>query len=264
MGKVHKIGEEYYVEFEARGLKYQQKAGPDEQAAWKLLAEIEGKIKNGEMGIMVRDVDVDIFWRDFINDAKSQHTMKTVQRFLLTIEHFDAFCKTDFSEVKKLSQLTPKVFERYRAYLIKISSEKYLKVKPRAINLTLMLLRGIFDYAIKLGYLNDNPVLHIRMLVPVAAHAPRCWDEKKFNDFVQRHGAVLADKSGQDLENFLRQGLDDREFEDHVSLPILRNSFARYVLRRGMAFVKLYKFLGYDDIVKTVRYIGFWGTGGLT
>ena len=44
MGEIKKIGEEYYIEFYARGLKYQQQAGTDKRQAEELLRNIEEKI----------------------------------------------------------------------------------------------------------------------------------------------------------------------------------------------------------------------------
>src|SRR4051812_23513783 len=111
MGTVKKIGDEYYIEFEARGLKYQQKAGTDEAAARRLLNEVEGKIQKGQMGIMIRDADIDIFFADFLSFAQGHHTPHTWKRFKSLVGHFQSFLKTDRPDAVKLSQITPHVLE---------------------------------------------------------------------------------------------------------------------------------------------------------
>ena len=172
MGTVRKIGNDYYIEFEARGLKYQQKAGSDETAAWQLLFEIENKIKQGEMGIIVRDVETDIFFQDFLEYAQTQHTPKTVARYQSAVNHFAQFLKEKKPSVTKLSGVTPAVIEQYKTYLLKLSQNVGSPIKPKVINFTLILLRDLFDYAIKLGYLNDNPTLHIPSVKILAQSTP--------------------------------------------------------------------------------------------
>ncbi len=164
MGTVRKIGNEYYIEFEARGLRYQQKAGPDEEAAWQLLHEVESKIRQGEMGIIVRDIDTDIFFQDFLEYAQQQHTPKTASRYQSTINHFTQFLKREQPLVVKLSGITPAVIEQYKIYLLNLSHNTGSSLKPKIINLTIFLLGDLFEYAIKLGYLNDNPTLHTRLV----------------------------------------------------------------------------------------------------
>jgi len=159
MGTIQKIGEDYFIEFYARGLKYQQKAGPDRKAAQKALEEIEAKIARGEAAVIVRDVDIDIFLKDFLHYSRTQHTPKTVRRFQSLKKYFLSFLEKQMPTVVKLSQVTPVVVEQYKNSLR----------RPEVINLTIILLREVFAYAIKLGYLNDDPSLHIRFVNPIKA-----------------------------------------------------------------------------------------------
>lgn len=288
MGTVHKIGNEYYIEFDARGLKYQQKAGPDEKAAWKLLAEIEGKIKEGEMGIIVRDADVDIFLADFLKFIKPQCSAKTYGRFERAIAHLTAFLNTR-PGIKKLSQLTPKVIEDYKRSLPPGKS-----VNPRKINLTLLLLREIFEYAIKLGYLNDNPTLHIKFFDSPPRKLTLAKPPKTvFEQFLLESGARLSEAlnvrwsdvdltagtlslpsraiplNGNLLAAFKERGQKphkpgDRVFADFKSedfpaeTAVFRNSFARQLINNGVGLVKLAYYLGLDDAGKGMYYFCFW------
>ena len=165
MGNLKKIGGEYFIEFYARGLKYQQKAGTDKAKAEALLKEIEEKLARGEAALIVRDVDIDIFFQDFLEYARDNYPAATHRRYESSAKHFLSFLPKEAASVVKLSQVMPRVIEQYKAYLMRASScGGKIKTAPQVVNLTLYLLRNIFEYAIKLGYLNDNPTLHIRFL----------------------------------------------------------------------------------------------------
>lgn len=164
MGSIRKIGNEYVIEFLARGLKYQQKAGSDYTKAEALLKSIEDKITNGEMALMVRDVDVDIFIEDFLEFARNTYPAKTFARYQSTARHFFSYLQAVFPLCNKLSQITPRIIEQYRVFLISLKTTKGNPFSAKIVNLTLFLLRHIFEYSIKLGYLNDNPCLHVRFL----------------------------------------------------------------------------------------------------
>ncbi len=163
MGEVRKIKDEYFIEFFARGLKYQQKAGPSKEHAEKLLEEIEAKIATGEASLIVRDVEYDIFFQDFREFIRDKHTSRTQKRYESTIEAFTFYLHQECPRLQRLSEITPRVIEQFKSYLFK-GHFKTRRTDPHIINFTLLLLRDIFQYAIKLSYLNDNPVLHIRFL----------------------------------------------------------------------------------------------------
>ncbi len=159
MGDIRKINDEYYIEFHARGLLYQQKAGKDIGRARQLLSEVESKIQQGEMGTLVRDVDIDIFFQTFLESARKEYALKSFRRFEAVIEDFHRFLKKEFSKVTKLSGVTPAVIDSYRAFLIKPAPSS---PKPKLVNFTLLLLRVVLEHGLKLGYINDNPTLHVR------------------------------------------------------------------------------------------------------
>jgi site-specific recombinase XerD len=204
MGTVRKIGDEYYIEFFTRGLLYQQKAGKDRRAAERLLRDIEGKIQKGEMGIVVRDVEIDIFLKTFLERTRPGHTPRTHARYVSVAGHFKSFCGGVLSEDSKLSCITPGIIEGYRAFLLEGRCIKTGRpVKPKVINFTLYLLRDIFDFAIKLGFLNDNPTRHVRLLKSAQRRGPRV--------LAQKDARILLERARGDgkvrMELMLRSGL---------------------------------------------------------
>ena len=163
MGTVRKINDEYFIEFFARGLKYQQKAGRDKLEAQKALKEIEAQIAKGEAAIIVRDVDLDIFFYDFLESLALDRFHKTISRYQSAVTHFQQYLRLEHANLRRLSEITPRIIEEYKLYLSK-SFPPENSISPHVVNLTLILLRDALQYAIKLGYLSDNPVLHIRFV----------------------------------------------------------------------------------------------------
>lgn len=164
MGQIHKIGDEYYIEFTARGLVYQQKAGNDLAKAEVLLRSVEEKIANGEAMTLAREIDWDIFFAEYLKNARMQYHPATIRRLQSTVVNFSEFLKGSCPQVSRLSQITPRVIEDYKNYGIKKRTAATGGLNPKVINLTLLLLREILEHGIKTGFINDNPTLHVRLL----------------------------------------------------------------------------------------------------
>jgi len=185
MGEIKKIGEEYYIEFYARGLLYQQKGGKSMAQAQKLLEEIEGKIAKGEMGIIVRDVDIDVFLKTFLGYAAKEFSSKTVERYLTTIEYFDYFLQEEPVEIKKLSGVTPYLIECFYEFLDRNLSDIEKKQREKMMLFTIYLLSDILEYGISLGYINDNPTLHWQKKASPLGKIPEVLDERGIDDLLK-------------------------------------------------------------------------------
>ncbi len=157
MGQIRKINDTYYIEFYARGLLYSQIAGNDLETARDLLLQIEGKIERGENLTISRHIELQDFFRRFLAEATTQHGSSSVRRFSSTIRHFSDFLRNDFPKIHQLDQVVPSVVESYKADLARAQ-------KAKIVNLSVLLLRDILEFGIKLGFINDNPGLHVRLL----------------------------------------------------------------------------------------------------
>lgn len=226
MGKIHQIGDEYFIEFYARGLLYQQKAGKDLSKAKELLSSIEAKLAKGEMLTMARDIELDVFFSEFLKIAGSQYHPATVARLKSTIEHFLKFIRTQCPHVTHLSKVTPRVIEDYKAHGIKLREIKSGVVNPKVINLTLLLLREIFEHGIKTGFINDNPTLHVRLL-KVDGQSALIMTDDQFKELLKGFHETF-----QDMFQFMRYtGLRPTELVD------LR--WQQVDLNRNVIFVRL-------------------------
>lgn len=157
MGQIRKINDVYYIEFYARGLLYSQVAGRNFEQAKQMLQQVEEKIAGGEALTIVRHIDLPDFYERFLSEAKGQHSPISVQRYSTTIKHFSHFLTSNYPQAHQLAQLTPAIIESYKNYLVKTQ-------KVKIVNLSILLIRDILEFGIKLGFLNDNPSLHVRLL----------------------------------------------------------------------------------------------------
>ncbi len=157
MGQIRKINGVYYIEFHARGLLYSQLAGNNLEEAQKLLLQVEEKIAGGEALTITRHIDLPDFYERFLAQARMLYSAKTVKRFTGTIKHFNGFLDVHFPQVRQLAQLTPAIIESYKVYLVKTQ-------KVKIVNLTILLIRDVLEFGIKLEFLSDNPSLHVRLL----------------------------------------------------------------------------------------------------
>ena len=157
MGQIRKINDVYYIEFYARGLLYSQVAGTHLDEAQKLLLQVEEKIAGGEALTIARHIELPDFYERFLVEARGQHPPKSVKRFVFTIEHFSNFLRVNFPQLRQLDQVTPIIIESYKAYLVKTQ-------KVKIVNLSILLIRDILEFGIKLGFINDNPSLHVHLL----------------------------------------------------------------------------------------------------
>ena len=246
MGNIKKIGNEFVIEFYARGLKYQQKAGRDKKKAETLLNEIETKIRKGEAALIVRNVDADIFFHDFLENAKENYPAKTFARYKSAVEHFHQFLTLESVDVVKLSEVTPAVLEHYKAHLLK------KKIKPKLLIFTLFLLHGVLEYAIKLGYLNDNPSIHIK--APSAVFLkPRVLNDAQTDKLLNGLSEAMKDSSAVPFDQLARGIIPNKK----ISLPTLRHTFAISLAKKKVPLTTIQKILGINDVAKLLIYTPF-------
>jgi hypothetical protein len=163
MGQIKKVGDLYYIEFYARGLMYTQAAGSTEEAARKMLEQVESTIAQGESLTVVREMELDVFFEEFEEYASLKFSPKSLLRFKSAWKHWMAFLGAAYPYITKIAEVTPVVVESYKVALLKTS-------RPKVTNFTLLLLREILDYGIRIGFINDNPSLHITLVgVPTIA-----------------------------------------------------------------------------------------------
>ena len=255
MGEIRKIGDDYFIEFHARGLLYQKKAGKGKAAAEQLLKEVEDKILNGEMGTIVRDVNVDIFLYDFLEECQKVHTPRTTDRFRSLTEHFKKFLKKEYPSLETLSQLTPAVCDHYK---LSLKQTVYLPgryISERFVSFSFILLKDLFDFGIKLGYINDNPTAHVRLCLSEDRRPLKTLEGEARSNFLK----FIEEEFVRSREEFdlskIASTMEQKLKIQNVNGAIMRHTFAEFVIPRGVSLTRLYRMLGFSDVARTCIYL---------
>jgi len=180
MGQIRKVGDLYYIEFNARGLTYSQVAGSTPEEAQRMLDQVESTIAQGESLTVAREIELKDFIGRFHAYAAQRFSSKSLKRLMLAWDDWMIFLARNYSSIQRLSQITPSVLESYKANLI-------TQAKPKTVNLTILLLREIFEYGIRIGFINDNPSLHLSLMPVTAAKIKESSRTTLAKDLLGRH-----------------------------------------------------------------------------
>ena len=211
MVEIQKKGEEYFVEYHAQGLTFAKCAGTDLSLAEKLKEEIKSSYPdNIEDMYEVRDDAIDDFLKSFRSFAKVDLPKKTYFRYMSVLDHFEDFLNHNISKDRKMKEITPALIEKYKGYILKLRSFNEGRVKPKMINFTFYILKDILDYAIKLGCLNDNPVLHIKVLTDHHGSYPHCLEEAERHIIISK----CDETTGYVVDLMIACGLSIKEIKN--------------------------------------------------
>lgn len=171
MGRILKIDDAYFVEFLGNGLKFRKKAGHSREEAEQKLASIEESMRLTALDVDVSTVTVHLFVQRFLVYAANIYPPKTFHRLESALKSFSKWVSDRLSSDGHLKEITPRVLNDYQSYLVQAD----FGLKTHWINFELFLLETIFGHAIKLGWLNDNPTLHVRDLSETKPRIPSIY-----------------------------------------------------------------------------------------
>lgn len=174
MGKIIEINGEYYVDFYGNGLRFRKKAGRSLDEAQAKLREIETSLAVTAPEVPPGTATCGLFFERFAAYAREAHHPRTAARFLAAARHARTFLESALPAPHYVRLITPAVMEEYRQQLRTRHADR-----PVLINFTLYLLREMFEHALALGWLNDNPLRHIPNLPEPARPVPRLYTESE-------------------------------------------------------------------------------------
>lgn len=171
MATIYKIARTWYLNYTIDGKRIRKRIGRSREIAELALKDIEVKLAKKEAGLLVRDIKLDKFLEEYTQYSKVNHRPRTFQRYQEAINHFRTFLK-DHEHVKKLSQLTPRLFEQFKEYRLQ-------KAQKRTVNFELKTLKYMLNLAIKWGYLKANPIKDVAMLRTMGPKYPHFFSKEE-------------------------------------------------------------------------------------
>jgi len=201
MGIVKKSGK-YFIDYRVNGKRFRKIAGKSKRIAELALKNIEVKIAKNEFGFEQKDSDLYSLFNEFLTYSKTNHSSSTQNRYRAILDNFKRFLKGHLY-LTKLSQLTIKTFEDYKAY------RKNDGAANKTINIELGCLRLMSNLAIKWGYAKENPVKGISMLKEDNQKKPRFLSKDEFRLLLENCGDTLYPI----FYTFLNTGMRKSELE---------------------------------------------------
>lgn len=202
MATLRKRSGKYFIDYRVNGKRFRKIAGKSKRIAELALKDIEVKIAKNEFGFEQKDSDLYSLFNEFLTYSKTNHSSSTQNRYRAILDNFKRFLKGHLY-LTKLSQLTIKTFEDYKAY------RKNDGAANKTINIELGCLRLMLNLAIKWGYAKENPVKGISMLKEDNHKKPRFLSKEEC--------AKLLDACGQEMYpiffTFLNTGMRKSELE---------------------------------------------------
>ncbi len=249
MGKIIKIGDQYFVEFTGNGLLFQKLAGSDKSKAEKMLKDVEESLVKEETDIfVVKEMDYREFCQKLTKYIEESFALKTQKRLLSAWNHFHSFLERNRPNLTKLKEITPAVIEQYKAELMKELSSK----KELIISFTIFLLRVMFEFAVKSRGLNDNPTLHVKMNYGKGKFDRAIYNIEFAEKLISRYPeyqekAVEILKKGRDKRLDFKM---DQKFNGHF----FHHIFVLNLLDKGLTLMDVFKVLKLKDIARVMIY----------
>ena len=224
MGRIYsrtkkKGGTTWYVDYMYQGVRYRKKIGPSKQLAALALKDIEVKIAKKELGLAPSDISLEDFFKKFTGYSEINHAPASFVRYQNILNNFLHFLGE--RQGYKLTHLSPRLFEDYKIYRRKVPLNKGILAKTNTVNMELKTLRTIFNYAIKWGYLKENPTKGVSKLKVTDAKKPRFLSKDEIKCLLDNCGRELYPifytflNTGMRLGELVNLTWDDIDFKSH-------------------------------------------------
>ncbi|MHC4884564.1 MAG: tyrosine-type recombinase/integrase, partial [Planctomycetota bacterium] len=175
MATIYQRGKSWYIHYRVDGRRVRKKVGTSKKVAELALADITVKLEKKEIGFedtaRRKTTLITDFLKDYSEYSRTNHRPNTTKRYQAIINNFKTFLLLH-PEVKSLSQLSPKLIEKYKTYKRDVETtangadngSKRKGAKSNTINMEIKTLRTIFGLAVKWGDLKKNPVAGVTEL----------------------------------------------------------------------------------------------------
>ena len=159
----------YYVQYKAQGLIFRKPAGRTEQAARRLLKEIEEQAGPEEYCVFSPSIGLTDFIERYEDDARAHFTERSFKRLRAIIQKFYLFIQASFPEVQRIGDLRP----------VMPAAFLHEGARQRQDILSLNVLRfyvlsDMLDYAVRSRVLNENFMVHLRQGIVLPDNRPVC------------------------------------------------------------------------------------------
>jgi integrase len=148
-----KKGTCWFLDYVVDGRRVRKRVSKSKKLAELALADLQVKIERKELGFQVKDKNLDDFFREYLQYAKTNKSPASHSRNDIVLRNFRAFVK-----VERLRGITPAIVESYKAHRLEGGT------KASTINTELNTIKAMLNRAVVLGYLLKNPCKEVKKL----------------------------------------------------------------------------------------------------
>jgi site-specific recombinase XerD len=189
--RIGKSGKEiWYVDYFYKGRRHRKKVGPSKQIAKLALSDVELKIARGEWNLGKEEMSLEKFLSEFDSFSKVNHSSSSYVRYKNIVSNFRRFLR-ERRDVINLDHLMPKLFEDFKVWRRTIPVNKGIVAKSNTVNMELKTIRTLMNYAIKWGYLRENPTSGVSKLKVYDSKMPRFLSKEEVKLFLEKCGEEL-------------------------------------------------------------------------
>lgn len=198
----------YFIDYRVNGRRIRKAVGPSKKIAELALKDLEVKLAKNEIGFTTKDANLSNLFQEFLAYSRTNHAPNSQKRYGAIIRNFEAFLG-NYPYLSKVSQLTPKTFEDFKAF------RKGQEAANRTINIELQTLRAMFNLAIQWNYSKENPTKGVSPLKEDRHIKPRFLSKEECKTLLDSCGEELYPIFYTFLYTGMRKGeLENLEWDD--------------------------------------------------
>ncbi len=180
----------WFLDYSFKGKRYRKKVGTSKKVALLELKDIEVKISKGEYKFEPNQITIIDFFEVYKKYSSVNHAQSTYNRYRAIIDNFMTFLDRK-KDVVYLSDLHSELFEDFKIFRRTTPLNHREFAKTNTVNMELVSLGTIFNYAIKCNYLKENPTKGVSKLKVTDAKKPRFLTEEEVDKLLQNCGEYL-------------------------------------------------------------------------
>jgi len=174
MGVIRKKGKTWYIDYRINGKRIVKAIGRSKKIAQLALEDIEVQIAKGRAGLQIERVSITEFFSNYINHINVNLSPRSAERYREIIRHFKNYLAKLEDSPHYLHEITPLLLEKYKQSRVE-------KIANQTINYEVRILKTAFNFAIKMGYLRENPAKKVSKIKIIKQKLPHFLTEMEIN-----------------------------------------------------------------------------------
>ncbi len=180
----------WFLDYTFKGKRYRKKVGTSKKVALLELKDIEVRISKGEYKFEPNQITIKEFFEIFNKYSSVNHAPSTFKRYKAIVDNFLFYLESK-RDVAYLSDLHSELFEDFKIFRRTTPLNYREFAKTNTVNMELVSLGTMFNYAIKCNYLKENPTESVQKLKVTDAKKPRFLTEEEVDLLLQSCGEYL-------------------------------------------------------------------------